>query len=78
MSDAIEATNLEKTFGGTVRALELSPDGGVLAAGARACPRCARTFFLPTAGRSMDDERLQLQPIPLLREQGRVKVALTL
>lgn len=53
-------------------------DGGVLAAGALACPRCARTFFLPTAGRSMDDERLQLQPIPLLREQGRVKVALTL
>ncbi len=53
-------------------------DGGELRAGALACPRCARTFFLPRAGRSMDDERLQLQPVPLLREQGHVKVALTL
>ena len=24
----------------------------------------------------MDDDRLQLEPVPLLREQGRVKVAL--
>lgn len=53
-------------------------DGGELQAGALACPRCARTFFLPRAGRSMDDERLQLEPVPLLREQGHVKVALTL
>jgi Fe-S cluster biogenesis protein NfuA/nitrite reductase/ring-hydroxylating ferredoxin subunit len=53
-------------------------DHGELQAGALACPRCSRTFFLPGAGRSMDDERLQLQPIPLLREQGRVKVAVTL
>ena len=47
-----------------------------LSAGALACPRCGRSFFLPRAGRSMDDERLQLEPVPLLREQGRVKVAL--
>jgi Fe-S cluster biogenesis protein NfuA/nitrite reductase/ring-hydroxylating ferredoxin subunit len=53
-------------------------DGGELDAGTLACPRCARTFFLPRAGRSMDDERLQLEPVPLLREQGHVKVALTL
>jgi Fe-S cluster biogenesis protein NfuA/nitrite reductase/ring-hydroxylating ferredoxin subunit len=53
-------------------------DGGELHAGALACPRCARTFFLPRAGRSMDDEHLQLEPVPLLREQGHVKVALTL
>jgi Fe-S cluster biogenesis protein NfuA/nitrite reductase/ring-hydroxylating ferredoxin subunit len=53
-------------------------DGGELHAGALACPRCARTFFLPRAGRSMDDEQLQLEPVPLLREQGHVKVALTL
>jgi len=53
-------------------------DGGELHAGALSCPRCARTFFLPRAGRSMDDERLQLRPVPLLREQGHVKVALTL
>jgi len=53
-------------------------DGGELHEGALACPRCARTFFLPTAGRSMDDQRLQLMPVPLLHEQGHVKVALTL
>jgi len=53
-------------------------DGGVLQAGTLACPQCSRTFFLPRAGRSMDDERLQLEPVPLLREQGHVKVALTL
>jgi Fe-S cluster biogenesis protein NfuA/nitrite reductase/ring-hydroxylating ferredoxin subunit len=52
-------------------------DGGELQAGVLACPRCARTFFLPRAGRSMDGERLQLEPVPLLREQGHVKVALT-
>ena len=45
-------------------------------AGALACPGCGRSFFLPRAGRSMDDERIQLEPVPLLREQGRVKVAL--
>lgn len=49
---------------------------GLLLAGALACPQCERTFFLPRAGRSMDDERIQLEPVPLLREQGRVKVAL--
>jgi Fe-S cluster biogenesis protein NfuA/nitrite reductase/ring-hydroxylating ferredoxin subunit len=50
--------------------------GGTLAAGALRCPSCERSFFLPRAGRSMDDERIQLEPVPLLREQGRVKVAL--
>lgn len=51
--------------------------GGLLLAGALSCPECARSFFLPSAGRSMDDDRLQLEPVPLLREDGRVKVALT-
>ena len=51
---------------------------GALNAGALICPGCKRSFFLPRAGRSMDDERLQLEPVPLLREQGRVKVALAL
>jgi len=50
---------------------------GLLLAGALSCPECGRSFFLPLAGRSMDDERLQLDPVPLLREDGRVKVALT-
>ena len=46
-----------------------------LTAGALACPHCERSFFLPRAGRSLDDEQLQLEPVPLLHEQGRVKVA---
>jgi Fe-S cluster biogenesis protein NfuA/nitrite reductase/ring-hydroxylating ferredoxin subunit len=50
---------------------------GVLAEGALRCSVCERSYFLPRAGRSMDDDRLQLEPVPLLREQGRVKVALS-
>ncbi len=49
---------------------------GLLSAGALACPSCARSFLLPRAGRSLDDDRVQLEPVPLLRENGRVKVAL--
>jgi Fe-S cluster biogenesis protein NfuA/nitrite reductase/ring-hydroxylating ferredoxin subunit len=49
---------------------------GRLSSGALACPGCERSFFLPRAGRSMDDDQLQLEPVPLLREQDRVKVAL--
>jgi Fe-S cluster biogenesis protein NfuA/nitrite reductase/ring-hydroxylating ferredoxin subunit len=52
-------------------------DGGVLRAGTLACPGCSRSFFLPRAGRSMDQENLQLEPFPLLRERGHVKVALS-
>jgi Fe-S cluster biogenesis protein NfuA/nitrite reductase/ring-hydroxylating ferredoxin subunit len=51
--------------------------GGLLSGGALACPGCRRSFFLPRAGRSLDDEQMQLEPVPLLREQGRVRVALT-
>jgi Fe-S cluster biogenesis protein NfuA/nitrite reductase/ring-hydroxylating ferredoxin subunit len=50
---------------------------GALSAGALACPECDRSFFLPRAGRSLDDEQMQLEPVPLLRDEGRVKVALT-
>jgi Fe-S cluster biogenesis protein NfuA/nitrite reductase/ring-hydroxylating ferredoxin subunit len=53
-----------------------SMDGGALEQGALRCPGCGRSFFLPQAGRSMDDEHLQLQPIPLLREGQAIKVAL--
>ncbi len=49
---------------------------GELRAGALACRHCERSFFLPRAGRSMDDTGLQLEPVPLLRENGHVKVAL--
>jgi Fe-S cluster biogenesis protein NfuA/nitrite reductase/ring-hydroxylating ferredoxin subunit len=51
-------------------------DRGELSAGALTCPSCGRSYFLPRAGRSLDDERLQLDPVPLLRENGSVKVAL--
>jgi Fe-S cluster biogenesis protein NfuA/nitrite reductase/ring-hydroxylating ferredoxin subunit len=50
--------------------------GGALDGGALACPSCDRRYFLPQAGRSMDDDHLQLQPIPLLREAEAIKVAL--
>ncbi len=49
---------------------------GELDDGSLACSHCGRSFFLPGAGRSLDDERIQLVPVPLLREQGGVKVAL--
>ena len=45
-------------------------------AGALACPACGRSFDLPRAGRSLDDDRLQLEPVPLLRDDGPVTVAL--
>jgi Fe-S cluster biogenesis protein NfuA/nitrite reductase/ring-hydroxylating ferredoxin subunit len=52
-------------------------NGGALSAGVLSCPSCARRYFLPRAGRSLDDEQIQLQPIPLLVERGNgVKVAL--
>jgi Fe-S cluster biogenesis protein NfuA/nitrite reductase/ring-hydroxylating ferredoxin subunit len=50
---------------------------GTLSAGALACPSCGRSFFLPRAGRSLDDDGIQLVPVPLLREAGRVKVAMS-
>jgi Fe-S cluster biogenesis protein NfuA/nitrite reductase/ring-hydroxylating ferredoxin subunit len=50
---------------------------GALSAGALTCPGCGRSFFLPRAGRSLDDRQLQLEPVPLLRENGGVKVALS-
>ena len=45
-------------------------DGGALEAASSAVPGCGRSFFLPQAGRSLDDDHLQLQPVPLLREAG--------
>ena len=46
-------------------------DGGALA-----CAVCGRRYFLPQAGRSMDDDHLQLEPVPLLREAEAIRVAL--
>jgi Fe-S cluster biogenesis protein NfuA/nitrite reductase/ring-hydroxylating ferredoxin subunit len=51
-------------------------DSGALDDGTLRCSGCGRGYFLPQAGRSMDDDHLQLQPIPLLREAEAIKVAL--
>jgi Fe-S cluster biogenesis protein NfuA/nitrite reductase/ring-hydroxylating ferredoxin subunit len=40
------------------------------------CPACARGFVLTRAGRCVDDDALQLEPVPLLREGPVVQVAL--
>ena len=45
-------------------------------AGMLTCPSCERRFELRRAGRSPDDELLQVAPVPLLRDDGRVRVAL--
>jgi Fe-S cluster biogenesis protein NfuA/nitrite reductase/ring-hydroxylating ferredoxin subunit len=50
--------------------------GGELSEGVLACPGCERRYFLPRAGRSLDDERLQLGPVPLLGSEGRIRVAI--
>jgi Fe-S cluster biogenesis protein NfuA/nitrite reductase/ring-hydroxylating ferredoxin subunit len=44
--------------------------GGILE-----CPSCERRFELRRAGRSPDDDALQIPPVPLLRSDVRVRVA---
>jgi nitrite reductase/ring-hydroxylating ferredoxin subunit len=48
---------------------------GRLKGGVLSCPSCERRFYLPRAGRSMDEERLLLEPVPLLESGGEVTVA---
>jgi Fe-S cluster biogenesis protein NfuA/nitrite reductase/ring-hydroxylating ferredoxin subunit len=43
--------------------------------GTLACPACDGRFELRRAGRSPDDDALQIAPVPLLRGGGRVRVA---
>jgi nitrite reductase/ring-hydroxylating ferredoxin subunit len=50
---------------------------GTLLAGALTCAVCGRSFFLPRAGRSLDGDGLQLEPVPLLREGEAARVALS-
>jgi Fe-S cluster biogenesis protein NfuA len=50
--------------------------GSALIEGVLTCMGCGRRYFLPRAGRSLDDEHLQLEPVPLLRENGAVRVAI--
>ncbi len=49
---------------------------GRLDEGTLACPSCQRHFHLPRAGRSLDDDRLQLEPVPLLGGPEGTRVAL--
>jgi Fe-S cluster biogenesis protein NfuA/nitrite reductase/ring-hydroxylating ferredoxin subunit len=46
-------------------------DGGLLT-----CAGCARRFELPLAGRAVGED-LQLAPVPLLQDDGRVRVAVS-
>jgi Fe-S cluster biogenesis protein NfuA/nitrite reductase/ring-hydroxylating ferredoxin subunit len=50
--------------------------GGELVGGKLACAHCGRRFDLPRAGRGVDEPALQLEPVPLLRNGGPVRVAL--
>jgi Fe-S cluster biogenesis protein NfuA/nitrite reductase/ring-hydroxylating ferredoxin subunit len=53
-------------------------DHGDLSGGTLHCPSCARGFELPRAGRCVSEDGLQLEPVPLLRDDGgavRVAVA---
>ena len=40
--------------------------GSELSEGVLPCPACGRRFFLPRAGRSLDDDPFQLEPVPML------------
>ncbi len=48
--------------------------GGMLLGGVLTCTSCGRSYDLPRAGRQKDGD-LQLEPVPLLRGGGEVKVA---
>jgi Fe-S cluster biogenesis protein NfuA/nitrite reductase/ring-hydroxylating ferredoxin subunit len=50
-------------------------DAPMTPGGTLTCPSCERRFELRRAGRSPDDDRLQIAPVPLLRGEGRVRVA---
>jgi Fe-S cluster biogenesis protein NfuA/nitrite reductase/ring-hydroxylating ferredoxin subunit len=48
--------------------------GGDLQNGTLECPSCRRLFSLPLAGRALGPEGLQLEPVPLLERDGRVRL----
>jgi Fe-S cluster biogenesis protein NfuA/nitrite reductase/ring-hydroxylating ferredoxin subunit len=50
--------------------------GAQLEAEALACPNCGERFDILRAGRSLNRSDLQLQPFPLLMENGQAKIAL--
>lgn len=47
-----------------------------LTEGTLTCAGCERSFFLPRAGRSLDDDRMLLAPVPLLAAADGARVAL--
>ncbi len=47
-----------------------------LSEGVLRCPACERGYFLPRAGRSLDEDGLQLGPVPLLADAAGTRVAL--
>jgi len=49
---------------------------GELAGDVLGCPSCERRYSLVRAGRSLDDDHLQLQPVPLLADAHGARVAL--
>ncbi len=48
---------------------------GELKGGVLNCPGCERRFYLPRAGRSMDEDSLLLDPVPLLAQNGTIRIA---
>lgn len=52
-------------------------DDGTLEGTTLSCASCGRHYDVCHAGRSLDDPSLFLEPVPLLVESGKVKVALT-
>ena len=50
-------------------------EGGRLEDAILACPICLQKYDLVHAGRAVDISHLHLQPIPLLKENGRARVA---
>lgn len=50
--------------------------GGGLKGSVLACPICSLHYDVVRAGRGVDLDGIHLQPVPLLRENGRVRVAL--
>ena len=50
-------------------------EGGRIENAILACPTCRQRFDLVHAGRGVDIEALHLEPVPLLNEDGRARVA---
>ena len=63
-------------YGNRCPACEQTLHEGRLKSEVLTCPACGRRYDAERAGRGVDRPDLHLEPLPLLAEQGRVKVAL--